>query len=91
MVSEKTSHKQTQPVGRHRLGAADRRYCRNLDPVAGRLAAADQVRQGRARSRLRTLSRIAAASGLISATVVVVVSGWYTMAGASAIAQMTTP
>jgi hypothetical protein len=86
--------------GRHRLGTAGLRHCRELVPapepmVTGhrRPRATTRVTAGPAVGRAVTAvaARCAALACGALTVGVLAVSGWYTAAGASAVAQMITP
>ncbi len=66
-------------VGRHRLGAAGLRHCRDIATVDERLVA---------RSRAQRPARWLTRAGGTVLTAVLTVSAWYTAVGASAVAQM---
>lgn len=81
-------------AGRHQAGGAGLRRCVELASVQQRLDArrgtghASRHRRHQPRRRGVRISTMLAAAG---AAAVILVSGWYTAAGAAAVAQMVSP
>jgi hypothetical protein len=75
--------------GRHRLGRAGLTHCRNHPGVTKRIdARRAQVRRSPKRARDGGPGRRFATAAALSAITAVLVSGWYAISGASAIAMM---
>jgi hypothetical protein len=77
--------------GRHRLGRPGLRHCRELEAVRSRLAADHRTHRAARTTTVRRTGRLGTLLMAAVGTGAVLISGWYTAAGASAIAQMVGP
>ncbi len=80
-----------QARGRHRLGRPGLSHCRDLPAVLERLSAGMVTRHTTVlpRARLSAQTAVTLVAALVAGTVVV--SGWYTGAGADVIASIVAP
>lgn len=81
-------------AGRHQAGSAGLQRCVELAGVQQRLDArrgAGQVSRHRRHQPKRRGVRMSALVAAAGAAAVILVSGWYTAAGAAAVAQMVSP
>jgi len=78
-------------IGRHRLGQPGLRYCREHGEVRVRLAHGPRRRRGLNATLAEVTGRITVLASALAGLGTVLVSGWYTAAGANAIAQMVAP
>jgi hypothetical protein len=77
--------------GRHRLGRPGLRHCRQLSGVRRRLSTGQCTRHRLRRSPADLARGATAVAVAVAVAAAVVLSGWYTAAGATAIAQMVAP
>jgi hypothetical protein len=80
-----------EPRGRHRLGTAGLRHCRDIDRVRARLTTEPGRHAARQRNRAAAPGRRWTTVGVTIVSAVLAVSAWFTATGASAVAQMITP